>query len=501
MKKKIRLIPVAILLIAAIAAVLLLRPDKPAATTQAVQEAPQPIVTVFAPDCIRAGYTQTEDPVTGVITMENQVPALGHTYGDWTANPDGSALRTCARCGETQTRLPADASSLPRLDFYGSMEGMSKDQRVTLNASYRDEANSFSCYSHTSWQGHSTLNNDKKNYTVRFFDDEALTSKHRLILREGWQPEHKYVLKANYADSTHCRNLICADVWSRMAAIRPNVHPRLARTSNYGAVDGFVVSLWHNDAFAGLYTLNLHKDDDLYQMYPGNWDAVVICNAQTMDESLFRARAAFEENASDWEVEFSSPDQLQWAQNWFNEMIAFVMETDDAVFREKLHNYVDVDAAIDYLLFMYAMGLSDSAAKDLVMLCYEGGPWTPSAYDMEDAFGLSADGSAALEATAFLPVKTDGGWQSGTGSLLWDRLLNNFHDEIAARWQVLRQEVLDEDALCDQVSQFIHAIPQELTRQDLTLYPQRQLLADPGQQILTYIRQRLPLLDALFVQP
>ena len=79
--------------------------------------------------------------------------------------------------------------------------------------------------------------------------------------------EHKYILKANYADVTQSRNLICADVWSDMAASRANVHPRLVRTSNYGAVDGFPVSVWHNSEFLGLYTLNLHKDDDLFEEY------------------------------------------------------------------------------------------------------------------------------------------------------------------------------------------------------------------------------------------
>ena len=90
--------------------------------------------------------------------------------------------------------------------------------------------------------------------------------KHKLVLN-GWQREHKYVLKANYRDISQARNLIAASLWVDMVACRPNLFETLKRTSNYGAVDGFPVTVYHNRDYIGLYTMNLHIDDDLYQMY------------------------------------------------------------------------------------------------------------------------------------------------------------------------------------------------------------------------------------------
>ena len=141
------------------------------------------------------------------------------------------------------------------------------------------------------------------------------------------------------------------------------------------------------------------------------------------------------------------------------------------------------------------MGLTDSAAKDLVMLTYDGGPWIPTVYDMEDAFGLSADGSSAKGPDVFLPSCQDGVWSSGTGSLLWDRLLQQFGDRIIGRWQELRGGVFSQEALTAQIAEMLDAISEDWIQMDLELYPGRNLIRDPRNQIYNYMEQRLLLLD------
>lgn len=491
---------IAILLAAAVlCAVLLTRPDEtplqtasaapteaPTSTPTEAPTKPPELVTRVDPSCVEAGYTRYEDAETGVIRIEDGAPALGHSF----VQRDSS--RVCERCGYSEP--VSGQSRLPRIELNGSMEGISKADRVLLDFQFESDETQFSCYANTSWQGHSSLENAKKNYTIRLFDDENLTMKHRLAFG-SWHPEHKYVLKANYADATQSRNLICAHIWRSMAESRASLPDRLRSTVNLGAVDGFPVTVWVNGAFHGLYTMNLHKDDDLYDMRLGGRDAIMICNAQTMDEALFRAEAAFIEDQSDWEVEFATPEETQWAQQHFNSLIRFVMEADDETFRSNLAQQLDVDAAIDYLLFIYAMGLTDSAAKDLVMLTYDGGPWIPTVYDMEDAFGLSADGSSAKGPDAFLPSCQDGVWSSGTGSLLWDRLLQQFGDRIIGRWQELRGGVFSQEALTAQIAEMLDAVSEDWIQMDLELYPGRNLIQDPRNQIYNYMEQRLLLLD------
>ena len=300
--------------------------------------------------------------------------------------------------------------------------------------------------------------------------------------------EHKYILKAYMEDTSVCRDLVCARLWGQVVSTRSNIPIRLQQSSNYGAVNGFPVTVWLEDEFLGLYTMNLHKDDDLYVMAGRDNEAVMISNAQTMPESLFMEQAVFEEDVSDWEIEFSGGDDT-WIREHFNELIRFVINSDDATFRESLSQYLDVDAAIDYLLFIWTMGLENNAAKDLVMLTY-GDVWIPTVYDMEDGLGLACD------ADGFLPTLGDSP-SSATGSLLWDRLLQNFTPELLARYRQLRDGPLSESSIANEWNEMWDSIPQKWRDLDLQTWPGRKETS--REEVLDYIHNRLSCLDSVLL--
>jgi len=229
----------------------------------------------------------------------------------------------------------------------------------------------------------------------------------------------------------------------------------------------------------------------------------MISNAQTMPESLFMAEAVFDEDASDWELEYCGTEfDTEWAKESLNELIRFVMTSDDATFRSELHKYLDVDGAIDYLIFIYAMGLQEAGARDLVLIRYEDTVWIPTVYDMECALGLDADNAVYLspdDSDVFVPLFIDGSWNSGTGSLLWDRFFNLFLDEIKARYVELRGGVLSNQTMIDALYARRDSVPAELMEMDLELYSARTLPEyNPWYQMAEYIDARLTSLDMLF---
>lgn len=456
--------------------------------------------TEYPPTCVEAGYIVHENTYEGVTTILEGAPALGHDWAEWVEDPDsGKMVSTCTRCGLQLMRSDIYTGTIPRIDFWGSMDGISKADRVTLGFDFTSPTEIFSCYSFTTWQGHNTLNFPKKNFTIRLFNDEEITEKHRLIFN-GWQREHKYVLKANYRDFSQSRNLVAANLWADIAATRANLFPTLRRTSNFGAVDGFPVIVYLNGEFIGLYTMNLHIDNDLYQM-DNAYDAVMIANSTEPEETRFYALAAFEDEKNAWEVEYcGTGNDNQWAKDSLNELITFVMTSDDETFRAHLGDYLDVDAAIDYLIFLYVTGLESNASQDLVLLKYHDcDVWIPSVYDMEHAFGLSQDGTAYLAADHFVPVQRDGIWDSGTNSLLWDRLLQLFEPEIRARYAELRQNVLTEDELTARVNAFMDQVPDEYYEMDAALWPRQLPEGSQREQMATYTLERLRLMDAVFI--
>lgn len=457
-------------------------------------------LTVAQPTCTGIGYITTgaEQEIIAVL------PARGHTFSEPVVEQPtnsvdcGTSTCHCLECGDIEVTPIYPACDIARLCLSGDLTGIGKKSEVPVTVSFTGAGVTVDCYGSLKYQGHTSLIYDKKNYTLKLYQDESHTEKNKLTLFD-WQKEHKYILKANYIDSSSCRNLVCADIWSEMVACRAGHEPRLDDCSNYGATDGFPVAVYLNDSFHGLYTFTLHRDDDLFNMEDGQEDAILVTNTAQTDAAFFKATATFDERC-DWEVEYSGLEDTGWAEEKLNDLIEFVCTASEEAFRENLGQYLDVDSALDYLIAVYTLGLTNSGAKNITLATYDNGTLFFSLCDMEDAFGLSADGTQVYLPSEYLPVCCGGTWDSATGSLLWDRLLQQFLPELCARYTVLRQDILTTDHISQAVSAFLNPISGEFLDAEQQLYPTKPQLAEtPEEQISTYVAQRLALLDEMFL--
>ncbi len=456
------------------------------------------VVHTVAPTCSDNGYSLYTHVRTGQVYVEDIVPAQGHRFEKTQTVREENGynpvllVRICGVCGTEEQQAVYPSLSVPRLSLYGSLDGIGKTQEVSAEVEYLDTSRSFRGYAALKYQGHSTLAFPKKNYTVKFYLDEDHNQKNKLSFSH-WNPEHKYILKANYADSSHCRNVICANVWANMVQSRQNVPRHFSSLSNFGAVDGFPLAVYLNDEFHGLYTLTLHKDDDLFGMESGEEQAIMIANSAASPEAFFREKAAFTEN-SPWEVEFCGTEDSTWAKERLNGLIDFVMTSDDETFRRQLKNHLDVDSAIDYLIAMYALGLPAHGAKDLILVCYgQNDPWICSHFDMEEAFGLDST-------EVFRPTQKNGKWDSATGSLLWDRVLNIFYPEICRRYVQLRKNALDAEDIATEIRAYIGQISPGIYRAEAETNGTDLFTADETEQMIKYLKNQIALLDTIFTE-
>ena len=458
-------------------------------------------ITVVAPTCLEKGYSVYVRG--GKTQIKDIVDATGHDYSEWeilqapTGVTEGQRTRTCKVCGWTQTEAFHMQGCLPQIHLTGDLTGIGKTKQVQVTAQFSIEGTDFDGYALMKYQGHSSLQYDKKSFTVKFFSDEECNEKQKFQFSH-WNPEHKYILKANYLDTSRSRNLICADLWSQMVSMRQRIHPRLQKTSNLGATDGFPVEVYLNDTFCGTYNMTLHKDDDLFAMEDGQKDGIVIIN-QTATPAAFFKEAIDWETSPDWEVEYSGTDSTAWIKEKTDAFVSFVRSSTDQAFRTELHTYADVESLIDYLIAMYALGLPTHAAKDLILATYEDDVFIASMFDMEEAFGMKKDGSGFEDPVHGLPVEVDGILTSGTQSLLWDRMIRNFYPEICHRYRVLRAQVLSEKNIIMLAEEKINAIPDYVNQAEFALYP-HQPMQDISHldQIKAYTHQRLSLLDQIF---
>lgn len=452
-------------------------------------------IKVIPPTCTESGYSLYTNLQTGATEVREPVPAPGHLLGEYEILRTGTEVepelrtRTCSVCQTQVQEAIYPPLDIARLSLSGSTDGIAKQKEVPLTAEFLQDTRSFSAYVTAKYQGHSTLQYSKKNYTVKFFSDQACNDKYKLTFSH-WNPEHKYVLKAHYTDPSMCRNLVCADIWADMVRARETVPQRLSELSNYGSVDGFPIALYINDSFHGLYTMNLHKDERLFNLEDGAMEAIMNINHAEGPAAYFLEEAVFGEDTP-WEIERCATEDSQWSEDRLNDLIRFVQTSDDGTFRRDLHHYLDIDSAVDYVIAMYALGLQEHCAKDLILVTYaEEGPWICSMYDMEEAFDL--EGPICVPGTD--------SWDSGTGSLLWDRFLTHFHPEIRARYAQLRKTILDPKKLCSRVDAFVDQIAREIYEADAAVNGVPVHTPEQTRQIKDNIVQLIHAADTVFLQ-
>ena len=60
---------------------------------------------VTAPTCTKNGYTTHTCTACGYFYTDSETTAVGHTFGNWTANNDGTHTRTCTVCTDEEGRV------------------------------------------------------------------------------------------------------------------------------------------------------------------------------------------------------------------------------------------------------------------------------------------------------------------------------------------------------------------------------------------------------------
>ena len=101
-----------------------------------------------------------------------------------------------------------EAYGLPILHLTGDTTGMTKDNAVVLTYTYGERNGTCE----VKWQGSSSLQWPKKNYTIKFDNGfEAVA---------GWGAQKKYCFKANFIDHSHARNVGSCKLWGQMVKSR-----------------------------------------------------------------------------------------------------------------------------------------------------------------------------------------------------------------------------------------------------------------------------------------
>ena len=399
-----------------------------------------------------------------------------------------------AKIFKTKAENSTEDITIPRLNINGDGILDLATKATTLDVTAQFEGSDEVYYATLKLQGTSSLSYEKKNYTINFYKDETYSSKKKIDLGYGWGKESKYCLKANWIDSTQARNIVSA----RLAAQMQKKYGLFEDTPNNGLIDGHFVEIYINGEYRGLYTLNIPKDDWMFNMNKNNENHIVMCaeNPNKGSSTTFEATSSTVDG-EDWSIEVGpngSDEEVQATFAKLNRVINFVKDSTNEEFKTHFSEYLNLDATLNYYCFMALSNAVDNMNKNMLFVTYDGQVWYPSLYDLDTTWGLWFNGEGLY---SFTNKVTDYG---GGSSLLFKKLVECYPNELQARYTELRETVLSNENIINEFEKFINSAPAEAWKREQTKWPNIPSKQYGIDQIKEHVLKRGNYIDSVMEQ-
>ena len=364
-----------------------------------------------------------------------------------------------------------------------NLNNLNKKSRAhaSIRITNSDEGTSESAM-YLSLQGAASIAYPKKNYSLRF----------------DFKGSPDYYLKSNYTDSTFSRGIATADIWKDMVFSRNNSEISSCKTG--GALTGEPVLLYINNKYKGIYSITEGKSQSVFV---GDREpmAVIFCEQDLEQDAYSKGIDLYSPNSA-WKVIYCNPSFSSNLENSISRVFNTVYSADDSDLIDGLSECLDMEAAIDYIIFLYFFQADDNYTKNIIWVTYDGIKWIPTAYDFDSTYGLTWDGTELLPSSYALPgIEYDGDVYGGP-CIIWRRILCNDYDEISSRYNYLRQDILDSEKILDRFYANYSKIPASALDEELNIWPNSpsRYVTDID-QIEDFLSVRGELLDIYFNLP
>lgn len=348
-----------------------------------------------------------------------------------------------ASIDDAESSLSTGSMALPNVYITAEYldDWIDKSDERLVNISFNGSTK-FQYYAKMKPQGTSSLNYPKKNFKIKLYTDASLSTKQKVNLKSGWGSHADYTLKADYVDPTH----MCNVTGAQLGADMQTTYDILPDTPHRGLIDGFPAMVWMNGEQYGIYNVTIPKSDWQFSLDNDNPNHILLGCESQIGSGAFKALATFDE----WTVEAGPEDANTLTK--FNRMVGFVKDSTNAEFRQNAHNYLNIQACINYYLFAYYSTAIDNLAKNMLMVTYDGLIWTPSLYDLDSLWGVQFDGVQELSPYRLCPSEYE-----CPDSILWTKILTNFPQEICDTFENLRA-ILNPNNVIGKQSKYIYGI-------------------------------------------
>lgn len=364
---------------------------------------------------------------------------------------------------------------------------------------YISKTSKFKAYTYIKLQGNSSLQHPKKNFTIKLYKNETRTIKANKEFK-NWGAHNNFVLKADYIDILHARNVVSAKLWSKVVQSRSDydmLPDGIKNSPNNGAIDGFPVQVYINGEYCGLYCWTIPKCDWMVGMDSSNPNHALL-SAEFNDNGDIAYQynpcnfnALWDGNSDYFDVEIGTNDTILVSS--LNRVISAVMNGD----KTTLEQVLDIQGAIDYFIFQTIILGTDGLAKNMLLTTYDMTKWYLCPYDMDATFDLDWAGDILEEYDRIPPYYP---YNNRYSSLL-TCIMDGYNNEYKARYFELRKSVLSYSSIINEFEKYIATYGEDIYIQDTINFPAIPSVYDNTLNSLrTFVKDRLNYLDDYYGQ-
>ena len=448
-------------------------------------------------NCVTDGYMYRTCKLCGQVEYGDVTVSGGHEFVSWSDDIINEArYGTCSLCGAVEE--DGEYSPLPgfsRFYIYGTPSGTV----IPVEAKYVLDDVKHEFFGNISIDGHESNEYYKKDYDIITFSDSEFSLPVKTNLHPSIGDVGSYALKSEYYDKSSVRNLVASELWRQVVSSRESIDENIAALPHLGAESGFPLFFYTNGNFKGIYNLCTPNNEELFSLTDENNQSLIYSYT---DFGTFDFTYGNSDNAVPCTVVWPTDVyRKQISAEKFCEFMNFIDDSTDKEFKKEISSYLDVDAAIDYLICLYAFGADSNTVKYCNWVSFDNKKWIPSMYNLTYTFGLDEKRKALLPQSTVLPyIGSDGKLISGTSVAFWDKLCASFADKIALRYGALRQSVLSYENIGTVFESYVSMIPQKAYDAEITEYPEKAdfTAVYSVQDISQWYSEKCVLLDSVF---
>jgi spore coat protein H len=220
-------------------------------------------------------------------------------------------------------------------------------------------------------RGRTSLDYPKNSYTLEFprsapFSDPEISG--------GFLDKHKIVLGSTFDDNSYVRQRLAFEMWNRLGHVQ---------------VQTFMAVLYLEDEFWGLYTVMDHVDDELMEQSGLGSDGHMYKSIN--HDANFRPTRnngqPKQSLAEGYEKKSGDPETGPGAFDDLIDLVRFVIDSDDETFATGIGTRIDLEAYMDWLIFITFLAGDDNAGKNTYHYHEANGPWHVVPWDFNATSG------------------------------------------------------------------------------------------------------------------